>query len=45
MTKKNTIRVRPITFETDWRADMAAVGIKVARQVSETSYAPVNHDD
>lgn len=44
MTKKNTIRVRPITFETDWRADMAAVGIKVPRQVPETSYTPVNHD-
>lgn len=44
MGKRNVIRVRPISFETDWRADMKAVGIKVPKTVPETSYTPVNHD-
>ena len=44
MGKRNVIRVKPITFETDWRADMGAVGIKVPKTVAETRYTPVNHD-
>lgn len=43
MKKRNIIRVRPITFETDWRADMASVGIQAPPKVPETSYTPVNH--
>ena len=43
MEKDSVIRVRPITFETDWRADLKAVGVKVPKTVPETRYAPVNH--
>ena len=43
MEKDAVIRVRPITFETDWRADLKAVGVKVPKTVPETSYTPVNH--
>ncbi len=44
MGKSNIIRVRPISFETDWRTDMKAVGVKVPKAVPETRYTPVNHD-
>ena len=44
MGKSNVIRVRPVSFEADWRADMKAVGIKVPKTVPETRYTPVNHD-
>ena len=43
MGERNVIRVKPITFETDWQADMKAVGVKVPKTVPETSYTPVNH--
>ena len=43
MEKDSVIRVRPITFETDWRADLKAVGVKVPKTVPETGYTPVNH--
>ena len=44
MGKRNVIRVVPIRFETDWRADMKALGVKVPKSVPETRYTPVNHD-
>lgn len=44
MGKDNVIRVKPISFETDWRADMEAVGVKVPKTVPETGYTPVNHN-
>ena len=44
MGKRNVIRVVPIRFETDWRTDMKALGIKVPKSVPETRYTPVNHD-
>ncbi len=45
MGKRNVIRVRPVSFDTDWRADMKAIGIKVPGTVPETSYTPVNHPE
>ena len=44
MGNRNVIRVRPISFETDWQADMKAAGVKVPKAVPETRYTPVNHD-
>ena len=43
MGKRNVVRVKPVSFDTDWRADMKAVGVKVPKTVPETSYTPVNH--
>ena len=44
MGKSNVVRVKPIAFDTDWRADMKSVGVKVPKTVPETRYTPVNHD-
>ena len=44
MGKRNVIRVKPISFETDWRADMKALGVRVPKTVPETRYTPINHD-
>ena len=44
MGKRNVIRVKPISFETDWRADMKALGVKVPKSVPETRYTPVAHN-
>ena len=44
MGKSKVIRVRPVSFETDWQADMKSVGVKVPKTVPETRYTPVNHD-
>ena len=44
MGKKTIIRVRPKTFDTDWRADLKAVGVTVPETVPEVRYTPVNHN-
>ena len=44
MAKRNVVQVKPISFDTDWRADMKAIGVKVPKTVPETRYTPVNHD-
>ena len=44
MGKSNIIRVKPVTFETDWQADMKMLGIKVPKSIPETRYTPVAHD-
>ena len=44
MGKSNVIRVRPVSFDTDWQADMKSIGVKVPKTVPETRYTPVNHD-
>ena len=44
MGKRNVIRVKPISFKTDWRADMRTVGVEVPKTIPETRYTPVNHD-
>ncbi len=44
MVKDTVIRVRPKAFDTDWQADLRAVGIRIPETVPETGYTPVNHD-
>ncbi len=43
MSRRNVIRVKPVSFETDWQTDMKAVGVKVPKTVPETRYTPVAH--
>ena len=41
--KKNVIRVKPRSFEGDWREDLLSVGIKIPDKVPQMVYAPVAH--
>ena len=43
MGKSKIIRVKPVSFETNWREDLKTVGVKVPRIIPETCYTPVNH--
>ena len=44
MRKRDVVRVKPKTFDADWRADLLEIGITVPKTVPETRYTPVNHD-
>ena len=44
MDEKRVIRVRPRAFDTDWRADMEALGVRAPEQVGTLAYTPVNHN-
>ena len=41
MAEQRVIRIRPKSFDADWRADLEAVGVKVPDHIPEL--APVNH--
>ncbi len=41
--RKSIIRVKPKSFDTDWREDLQSVGVHVPEKVSTVSYTPVNH--
>ena len=43
MSKKNTVRVRPRTFEDEWKEDLLSRGIKIPDAVEEMRYSPVAH--
>ena len=41
---KRTVRVRPRSFDGDWRADLRSVGVSVPEEIPTMRYAPVNHN-
>ena len=43
MRANKVIRVKPRTFEDDWREDFRAVGVIVPDQIQTLAYTPVNH--
>ncbi len=42
--KSRIIRVKPKSFDTDWRTDLQDVGIKIPDVIPTLRYTPVNHD-
>ena len=44
MSRRNRIRVRPRSFDCDWKADLLSVGVRIPKSVPTTQYTPVNHD-
>ena len=44
MSERRVVRVKPRSFDGDWRADLQAVGVRVPNNIRTTRYTPVNHD-
>lgn len=42
-TGMKIIRVKPRTFEEDWRDDFRRNGIKVPEEILSQAYTPINH--
>ena len=44
MRKRQIIRVKPKAFDSDWKADLMSVGVKIPKKYSVLQYSPVSHD-
>ena len=44
MEKNQIVRVRPKAFDSDWKADLQAIDIKIPKEYSVLQYSPVSHD-
>ena len=44
MSKRQIVRVKPKAFDSDWKADLQSVGVKIPKKYSVLQYSPVSHD-
>ena len=44
MDKNQIVRVKPKAFDSDWKADLQAIGIIIPKEYSVLQYSPVGHN-
>ncbi len=41
---RKLVRVRPRSFNCDWRSDLLSLGIRIPKNIPDLQYSPVNHN-